>query len=638
MPVWLRNFRNNLRDRQVAILHGNVRDLYIDDDEEVYNGLTTFLERAAQQLARENLHFSEMVFYDSSGQERRVRMKERVRVHSDTKSRNQNFLGREDEKVSDIIPDPSRVIGKWLRELSDPSQSRFCVIYYLDKLIPFSTSYQVVDRVLLLWLEKLIDNITENNRLILVALKDTMVPVELYTNSPKAFVQSIPMPDLDDRKTYLRRILGNAENVKTFFAHLKPQKAAFLEEEKKKLMDEWFQKLANLTDGLFLRDLKNLSKEIANQTDFSDANLRRLLNQYRFGEQKDYFGQLSIDKIDGAVDWFHQEEAVKGQREGIEKVREVLTLARAGLAGVSSGTGTKPKGVLFFAGPTGVGKTLVAKKLAKFLFDNEDAFLRFDMSEFMEEHSVSKLIGSPPGYVGSEKGGALTNGVREKPFSVVLFDEIEKAHEKIMDIFLQILDEGRLTDSRGQTVFFTETIIIFTSNIGTRANERDELDEIRLDQTLSEEEKKSRIRKHFLKTVNHYFTSQISRPELLNRFGRNIIPFNFIDDLNTQKEIFESRLKMIKCDIENIYRKAGHKIMFDDSLAEWLARRHGPQIAEFGGRGIVNCVESEVVLPIAIHLLRAERNSYRATIFLKKPEHGNRVDIRTEKERDSATE
>ena len=138
-----------------------------------------------------------------------------------------------------------------------------------------------------------------------------------------------------------------------------------------------------------------------------------------------------------------------------------------GLTGAQArASGNRPRGVLFFAGPTGVGKTELAKTLTQLIFGDERAYIRFDMSEFAEEHTGARLLGAPPGYIGYDAGGELTNAVREKPFSVVLFDEIEKAHPRILDKFLQILEDGRLTDGRGETAYFSEAILVFTSNLG----------------------------------------------------------------------------------------------------------------------------------------------------------------------------
>lgn len=154
-------------------------------------------------------------------------------------------------------------------------------------------------------------------------------------------------------------------------------------------------------------------------------------------------------------------ERVVGQEEGVTKVTEAILRSKAGIKDPG-----KPIGSFLFLGPTGVGKTELAKSLAQNLFDNEQSIVRIDMSEYMEKHSVSRLIGAPPGYVGYEEGGQLTEAVRRKPYSVVLFDEIEKAHPDVFNVFLQILDDGRVTDSKGRTVDFKNTILIMTSNLG----------------------------------------------------------------------------------------------------------------------------------------------------------------------------
>ena len=157
-------------------------------------------------------------------------------------------------------------------------------------------------------------------------------------------------------------------------------------------------------------------------------------------------------------------ERVIGQNDAVMAVTEAIQRSRAGLSDPS-----KPIASLIFLGPTGVGKTELCKALSEFMFDSEDAMIRFDMSEYMEKQSVSRLIGSPPGYVGYEEGGQLTDAVRRKPYAVILFDEMEKAHRDVLNILLQVLDDGRLTDSKGNVVNFRNTIIIFTSNVGSSA-------------------------------------------------------------------------------------------------------------------------------------------------------------------------
>ena len=202
---------------------------------------------------------------------------------------------------------------------------------------------------------------------------------------------------------------------------------------------------------------------------------------------------------------------VIGQDEAIDKVAKAIRRNRVGL-----GKQNRPIGSFLFVGPTGVGKTELAKQLAYEMFGSEESMIRFDMSEYMEKHSVSKLIGSPPGYVGYEEAGQLTEKVRRNPYSLILLDEVEKAHPDVLHMFLQILDDGRLTDAQGRTVSFKDTLIIMTSNAGTG----------KVEANVGFGAAREGITRSVLNQLNNYFT-----PEFLNRFD-GIIEFKALSKEN----------------------------------------------------------------------------------------------------------
>ena len=219
---------------------------------------------------------------------------------------------------------------------------------------------------------------------------------------------------------------------------------------------------AQMTDGLPLVALADIA-QLADRQGIGFRDVDDAVQCYKVGVtenpwKKDYLRERIADALPFI------EERVRGQRPAVTKTIDILMRSVMGLTGAQArASGNRPRGVLFFAGPTGVGKTELAKTLTQLIFGDERAYIRFDMSEFAEEHTGARLLGAPPGYIGYDAGGELTNAVREKPFSVVLFDEIEKAHPRILDKFLQILEDGRLTDGRGETAYFSEAILVFTS-------------------------------------------------------------------------------------------------------------------------------------------------------------------------------
>jgi len=193
---------------------------------------------------------------------------------------------------------------------------------------------------------------------------------------------------------------------------------------------------------------------------------------------------------------------VVGQEEAVSAISHAIRRSRAGLSDPK-----RPNGSFLFLGPTGVGKTELCKTLADFLFDSEEAMVRIDMSEFMEKHSVARLIGAPPGYVGYEEGGYLTEAVRRRPYSVLLLDEVEKAHPDVFNILLQVLDDGRLTDGQGRTVDFRNTVIVMTSNLGSD-----------LIQMLAQEGRSSEMKEAVMTVVGQHF-----RPEFINRLDESVV-------------------------------------------------------------------------------------------------------------------
>jgi len=275
---------------------------------------------------------------------------------------------------------------------------------------------------------------------------------------------------------------------------------------------------------------------------------------------------------------------IVGQEEAVKTVSRAIRRARSGLKNPN-----KPIGNFLFLGPTGVGKTELAKTLAEFLFGSENALIRFDMSEYMEKFAVSRLIGSPPGYVGYEEGGQLTETVRRKPYSVILFDEIEKAHPDIFDLLLQIMDEGRLTDSQGHTVDFKNTVIILTSNFGTGLLKDKAMGFALGEKEASFEDKKRKL----LASLKEIF-----KPEFLNRLD-DIIVFSPL----TLKEM-EEIVDIIMRKIERNVSESNITIKLTNPAKEYLARKGYD--SDFGARPLNRLIEKEIEDPIALRILEGE--------------------------------
>ncbi len=336
-------------------------------------------------------------------------------------------------------------------------------------------------------------------------------------------------------------------------------------------------------------ELPNLEKEKSSldeaiqdeEKDSDDKLLREIVDPELISQVVSSWTGIPVDKmIKSESDKLLQMEEllagrVVGQDQALEVVSDAIRRSRSALSDPN-----KPIGAFLFLGPTGVGKTEVVKALAEFMFDSEDNIIRIDMSEYMEKHSVARLIGAPPGYVGYNEGGQLTEAVRRRPYSVVLLDEVEKAHRDVFNVLLQVFDEGRLTDGQGRTIDFKNTIIIMTSNVGS---------EFIMDEALTDEQVESKIDEN----LGHFF-----RPEFLNR----------IDERVVFKKLSEDNISgIVRIQLKQLTRRLqeqGIAIELEDSAINYLAKKgYDPT---FGARPLKRLIQKEIVNVLSKKLLAGE--------------------------------
>lgn len=426
-----------------------------------------------------------------------------------------------------------------------------------------------------------------SNTLILVVEKFNDLPSWFYYNNPNVRTITIPNPDKNIRLDFIE--MNYKEELES---NLKI---------KGKFIDN--------TEGLKNSELKEL-KKLYERYKKKDENYSLLdaLTMYKYGIKENMWESIDDEAVSNLENSL--KDRVKGQDKAIKKVSSVIKRAVTGMSGLQhSSTGNKPKGILFFAGPTGTGKTELTKALAEVLFGDENNCIRFDMSEYSESHSDQKLFGAPPGYVGYEAGGQLTNAIKERPFSILLFDEIEKAHPSIMDKFLQILEDGRMTDGQGNTVYFSEALIIFTSNLGITKKIIDSSGNERREMLVSIDESYEDMENKVINGIKAHF-----KPEVVNRIGNNIVVFDFIRDEVSQL-IVKSQIKKINENIEKIKKI---KIVISPEILEYyykLAKEKN--IIEMGGRGIGNMIEDKYINELSDYIFNSRNENGNIIAYIE---------------------
>lgn len=436
------------------------------------------------------------------------------------------------------------------------------------------------------------------NLLFLIVEKVNDIPTWFYLSNPYVRTLSISRPEKEVRAAVIDARLDTLIGAEELD-----------EKSRKKTKDEFVA----LTDGMTLVELFGIFS-LCKQKKYSVNQIREAVKMFRYGETESQWDKLDSEKVRNIESYLTRR--VKGQENAVKKASDVLSRACVGMSGIQGGASSRPKGVLFLAGPTGTGKTELAKTIAEFIFGDESFVTRFDMSEYQQSHSDQKLLGAPPGYIGYSDGGQLTNAIKAKPFCVLLFDEIDKAHPSILDKFLQILEDGRITDSAGETMYFSESLIIFTSNLGVVGKDEDTG---RRFQTVTPEMSYEEIQAGLLAAIKDYFKYTIQRPELLNRIGDNFVVFDFIRD-NAVDEILKLKLDSIS---ENLFHEKGIKLLVDESYKRNLSDYAKKDLSN-GGRGISNMVETFVINPLSQILIK-ENCKAGCTVTIREKQLGDDV-------------
>lgn len=411
------------------------------------------------------------------------------------------------------------------------------------------------------------------NTLFWICDRENDLPSWMAVENPRVRTGLVPKPDHVQRRALVNAMAASVPGFKEC-----PPK------ERKEGEDLFVDQ----TEAMLLADVVAIS-QLARRERLPFREIGEAVRRFKLGVTEDPWRRIDRRKIQQGAEFIHRR--VKGQHQAVTKALDIMKRAVTGLSGAqASRSGGKPRGVLFLAGPTGVGKTELAKTVTELLFGDERAYIRFDMSEFSAEHADQRLIGAPPGYVGYDAGGELTNAIREKPFAVVLFDEIEKAHPRILDKFLQLLDDGVLTSGRGDRVYFSEAVIVFTSNLGIYRTDADGQRVPNVTAKEPYEVVEAKIRAE----IGNYFKTQLNRPEILNRIGENIVVFDFIRP-DVAAQIYR---RMVGNILERLMEDQRIRVTLSAEVDAALLARCTGDLSQ-GGRGIGNRLEAWLINPLA---------------------------------------
>ncbi len=581
--------RRNAGIKKCVIIDGNVGDVYLDEKNKILT-LREYLEQMFKEM-----NYQDIVYWDrvegATGSVNDLTLIDEVDVSGDSYNLGGDVEDENDTKVQQgLFKTPAEIMNVIYKNIIDKKKKVAFIVNWSEYL--FSTNGLSEDERQNITLlgkaikDRKVDYLNSDcneSVVVMILNKASSLPLSFYQGNPEVEIITLQKPDREERKQIIQKVEDS------FDVKLKAGTTSLLDNENIECID--------MLEDFTNREIIQLSRMSRKEEKMS---FDKLFYLFKYGEKENPWEKLEYSRVKNIKK--ELSDRVVGQDEAIAKIEKTVVKAYMGLSGLhKTSSRSMPKGVFFFVGPTGVGKTELSKALAKFLFGDEQACIRFDMSEYAQENSDQKLIGAAPGYVGYEEGGQLTNAIKEHPFSVVLFDEIEKAakpNPRILDIFLQILEDGRLTDSKGETVYFSDTIIIFTSNLG--ANE------------VQASSDKEGVAKEFIKIVKNYFDNELKRPELLGRIGyNNIVPFNFIQDREFQYKICKSKMRPIIRGIEEKYKL---ELEFEKEMEAIDYILKGVDSSK-GGRDILNAINDRLLDSLSIYLfdnkedLRAMRGS-----------------------------
>ncbi|MGO7804849.1 AAA family ATPase [Rhizobium ruizarguesonis] len=569
-PTWLRDLVRFLPLKSQFVLSGNVRDLQayeIAQDTVAALPLGLCLQRELQSCGyRDVISFSPTVGFGLPGVTNDAELAE-VMLRNGLGSENPKTMGLE------VL---GQLLGSFTAATGEPAA---LVVDFASRLVNRADALTIAEHTLFTQAQILCHAAKSRpagpgrkpfyNSIIWIVERDSDLPDWLTVDNPKLRTIPVAVPDNLTRKSLSQTLLKSL-----------PAAQQASEEQ----LAQWAETFVNLTEGLLLSDMNSIA-QLGRNEGLKASEIADAVRRYKVGVTDDPWRKIDRTKIAGADEYIRSR--VKGQDHAAIHMLDIVKRAVTGVG--RSSTNGRPRGVAFLAGPTGVGKTELAKTITSLLFGDESAYIRFDMSEFSAEHADQRLIGAPPGYVGYDAGGELTNAIREKPFSVVLFDEIEKAHPRILDKFLQVLDDGVLTSGRGDRVYFSEAIILFTSNLGIY---RTDASGARI-QNVSSDETHEVVTAKVREEIDRHFKLTLNRPEILNRIGENVIVFDFI-----RPQIADAIFDSMVANLLESTRSIGFDISITDKAKTVLKEMCLRDLSN-GGRGVRNMVEAHLANPLS---------------------------------------